>query len=142
MSTADETPIDAETDPTGRRCEHLALLAAAALTLAGFGIAAVAAMRPGRMAAEALQPPADHERFIVHINDDDWPTIALLPRIGPALARRIMTYRARHGRFAALDDLTNVKGIGPKTLDQLRPHVRLDPRPAAPARREPAHPED
>jgi competence ComEA-like helix-hairpin-helix protein len=48
-----------------------------------------------------------------------------LPRIGPALARRIADYRERNGPFRAVDDLRRVKGIGPKTLDLLRPHVKV-----------------
>jgi competence protein ComEA len=42
-----------------------------------------------------------------------------LPRIGPALAARILAYRDAHG-FTAVDDLAEVSGIGPKTLEGLR----------------------
>ncbi|WP_375390362.1 ComEA family DNA-binding protein [uncultured Amnibacterium sp.] len=42
-----------------------------------------------------------------------------LPRIGPAMAARILAYRDAHG-FATVDDLGNVGGIGPKTLEALR----------------------
>lgn len=38
-----------------------------------------------------------------------------LPRVGPALARRIVTYREQHGRFASADDLRHVRGIGVTT---------------------------
>lgn len=43
-----------------------------------------------------------------------------LPRIGPALAARIIAYRQAHGGFASVDDLGKVGGIGPKTLAGLR----------------------
>jgi competence protein ComEA len=43
-----------------------------------------------------------------------------LPRIGPALAARILAYRAAHGGFSAVDELGQVGGIGPKTLAGLR----------------------
>lgn len=48
-----------------------------------------------------------------------------LPGIGPAYAERIVVYRAEHGPFRTLDELQNVKGIGPKTLARLRPFLRL-----------------
>ena len=48
-----------------------------------------------------------------------------LPRIGPALAGRIAEYRRQHGRFATVEQLVEVRGIGEKTLENLRPWVRL-----------------
>jgi len=48
-----------------------------------------------------------------------------LPGIGPALAERIVAYRAEHGSFAQIDQLNEVKGIGEKTLEKLRPHLTL-----------------
>ncbi|XOV74369.1 MAG: ComEA family DNA-binding protein [Phycisphaerales bacterium] len=46
-----------------------------------------------------------------------------LPRIGPALARRIVEDRAVSGRFASVDDLDRVPGIGPRTVEAIRPHA-------------------
>ncbi|MFN0012089.1 MAG: ComEA family DNA-binding protein [Phycisphaerales bacterium] len=48
-----------------------------------------------------------------------------LPGIGPALAGRIIESREQFGPFATVESLTRVKGIGPKTLDRLRPLVRV-----------------
>jgi competence protein ComEA len=45
-----------------------------------------------------------------------------LPGIGPALAGRIVQYRA-NAPFASIDDLRKVKGIGAKTLDAIRPFI-------------------
>jgi competence protein ComEA len=50
-----------------------------------------------------------------------------LPGIGPALARRIVEYRAAHGRFQRPGDLANVRGIGPATAAKLAPFVRATP---------------
>lgn len=46
-----------------------------------------------------------------------------LPGIGPATARKIIEYRNQFGPFKSVDDLLNVKGIGPKKLDKIRPHA-------------------
>lgn len=48
-----------------------------------------------------------------------------LPGIGPALAGRIVEWRARHGPFRTAADLEKVPGIGPALLERLRPHLRL-----------------
>ena len=68
-------------------------------------------------------------RFTVDINQAGWPELSQLPGIGETLARRIVDVRARQGRFVDHQDLRCVRGIGPKTLDQLRPYLR--PMPAA-----------
>ena len=44
-----------------------------------------------------------------------------LPGVGPNLATRIESYRQTHGPFRSVDDLSNVSGIGPATLERLRP---------------------
>ena len=43
-----------------------------------------------------------------------------LPRIGPALAARIIAYRAAHGGFRSVAELQQVGGIGPKTFAGLK----------------------
>ncbi|MEY2430861.1 MAG: competence protein ComEA [Acidimicrobiaceae bacterium] len=48
-----------------------------------------------------------------------------LPGIGPATAQAIVDYRAQHGRYRSVDDLLNVRGIGPAKLDQIRSLVRV-----------------
>ena len=48
-----------------------------------------------------------------------------LPRIGPALADRIVAWREQNGRFTSVDDLGSVPGIGDKMLANLRDLVRV-----------------
>ncbi len=47
-----------------------------------------------------------------------------LPKIGPTKARAIIEYRNKFG-FKTINDLNKVKGIGPKTVEILRPLVEL-----------------
>ena len=46
-----------------------------------------------------------------------------LPGIGPSKAAAIVAYRDENGPFDTVEDLVNVPGIGPATLDNLRPHI-------------------
>ena len=48
-----------------------------------------------------------------------------LPGIGPALAKAMVDYRSAHGRFGSIDQLLEVRGIGPSKLDVLRPLLTL-----------------
>jgi len=62
----------------------------------------------------------------VNINRADAATIAgSLRGIGLRKAEAIVAYRTEHGPFKSVDELVNVKGIGAKTLEQLRPMVSL-----------------
>jgi competence protein ComEA len=45
--------------------------------------------------------------------------------IGPELARRIIEARTRRGRFASVDELLDVPGIGPRTLEIVREQVSV-----------------
>jgi competence ComEA-like helix-hairpin-helix protein len=49
--------------------------------------------------------------------------LVALPRIGPVLARRILAERQRGGPFVTVEELRRVRGIGPATLQRLRPLV-------------------
>lgn len=62
----------------------------------------------------------------VNINTATAKELELLPRIGPALAQRIIEDRTRNGAYKTIEDLNRVKGIGPKTLERLRPLVILE----------------
>lgn len=49
-----------------------------------------------------------------------------LPRIGPAMALRIIEYRNQVGRYHTIQDLLNVKGIGPKTFEKIKPFITVN----------------
>ncbi len=61
----------------------------------------------------------------IDVNEATEEELTGLPGIGPAKAAAIVRYRERHGRFASLDALLDVSGVGPATLDRLRPVATL-----------------
>ena len=106
-----------------RRAEQAtaaALVAAALLAMAAYGWYR-SGLR-GRWIDVDRTPPTTIQ-FAVDINTADWPELSQLPGVGETLARRIVEHRAEHGPFMDLEDLQNVRGIGPKTMDRLRPYL-------------------
>jgi competence ComEA-like helix-hairpin-helix protein len=59
----------------------------------------------------------------IDVNSASASQLEELPRVGPALARRIVEYREAHGSFASIDDLRHVRGIGVTTASLLAPLV-------------------
>ena len=68
------------------------------------------------------QPPqlADYR---VEVNSQRWAELANLPRIGEKTAKRIIAHGETIGGFQTIDQLMEVKGVGPKTLDGLRSYL-------------------
>lgn len=86
--------------------------------VAGLLLALLVAAQPG-MAAEGK---ADGGRK-VNINSADAGQLALLPRVGPSVAQRIVEYRKQNGPFKKAEDLMLVQGIGEKTYQLLKPYL-------------------
>jgi len=61
----------------------------------------------------------------VNLNTAGVDELDTLPRIGPAVAQRIIDWREANGRFGTVDDLMNVTGIGQKTFDGLKDLVTV-----------------
>ena len=60
---------------------------------------------------------------LLNINTASAEELRTLPNIGEQMAKRIINYRTQHGNFANVDALQKVKGIGPKTIEKLRPFI-------------------
>ena len=60
---------------------------------------------------------------LLNINTASAEELQTLPNIGAQMAQRIVDYREQHGKFASMEALQNVKGIGAKALEKLRPFV-------------------
>ncbi|RKY63622.1 MAG: hypothetical protein DRQ08_09275, partial [Candidatus Latescibacterota bacterium] len=105
------------------RREQIVALALAAAFLVG---SVVSLYRKGRRQAklevvEAVRPPPAK----VDVNFATEEELEALPYIGPELARRIISYRRRKGPFRSADELLEVKGIGPKILERIRPFLEV-----------------
>jgi competence protein ComEA len=89
------------------------------------GVAALAAaIGPGHRGGGRVGGARRDERLLGRaINQADWPELAELPEIGPTLARRIVESRESAGPFADHEDLRRVRGIGPLTLERMRPYL-------------------
>ncbi|MHB8927852.1 MAG: ComEA family DNA-binding protein, partial [Bacillota bacterium] len=56
----------------------------------------------------------------VSLNLADQLALESLPGIGPALAQRIIAYRASHGAFQSIEELRNVSGIGERKFAEVK----------------------
>lgn len=56
----------------------------------------------------------------VNLNTATSEQLQTLPGIGPALAKTIIDYRAKTGKFTKIEELLNVKGIGEKKFQQIK----------------------
>jgi competence protein ComEA len=62
---------------------------------------------------------------IVDINSATLSDLDALPGVGPSTAQAIIDYRVANGPYASVDDLLNVRGIGPSKLAAMRARVRV-----------------
>ena len=64
-------------------------------------------------------------QFRIDINQATWVEWMQMEGIGPSLAHRIVADRKLNGRFQTIDDVGRVPGIGPATLDRIRPWLTI-----------------
>ncbi len=114
-------------EPSGDPIESVGFLCLACLC-AATGIA---------FAVSEANPSSHPVRFVIEdtINPNDAlpASLARLPRIGPARAREIVSYRNRFSEaggqwpaFGRAEDLERVTGIGPATVEAVRPWLSFD----------------
>lgn len=103
----------------------LGVLCSALLVLSAWQWASLSGwgMRP----VEVDRHPSRQYEYRIDINSATWVEWIQLPNIGETLARRIIADREERGPFESVEDLQRVKGIGPKTIENLRPYLRVEP---------------
>lgn len=84
-----------------------------------------AAAASGVVPIGSAPPGTGTSGALVNINTADEPTLETLNGVGPVLAASIIQYRTEHGPFASIDQLDEVSGIGPATLEDLRSQVTV-----------------
>lgn len=97
----------------------------------GIGPATVARIAPhldfsGAVPVRLARRGGGGEVEAVSLNTADEAELRTLPGVGPALARRIVEER-RARPFRTVEDLLRVRGIGPATLERIRPRVTVLP---------------
>ena len=65
------------------------------------------------------------EAALVNLNTADQVALESIPGLGPVKAAAILALRAEVGTFTSIDQLLDVSGIGPATLESIRPYVAL-----------------
>lgn len=116
------------------RHEQQALIGLAVVLLLGSAAALGDWYRPAtleqfRVIPRAVEPPPPLEqvkRGPIPLNSATAAELVALPAVGPKTAERIVAFRREHGSFAQLEQLLEIKGIGRRTLEKLRPLIILE----------------
>lgn len=114
-------------EPSGGVIESVGFICLTCLCVAaGIALAAHTAGAPARQVVLQIDDT-------INPNDASPASLARLPRIGPARAREIVSYRSRFGGgsaqrpvFRRAEDLGDVTGIGPATIEAVRPWLSFD----------------
>ena len=70
---------------------------------------------------ESNRKPNDSN--LVDINHASESELQRLKGVGSAIAKRIIEYRQKHGRFNSAEELINVRGIGPAKLEKMKSQI-------------------
>jgi competence protein ComEA len=90
------------------------------------GLIAVEAAAPAESAEPELTPPQPPlNSNCININTATEAQLITIRGVGPVLAGSIIQYRAERGPFRKMEDLRNVRGIGPAKFTQIIEHVCL-----------------
>lgn len=100
---------------SGKAAKHVALLLAGLMLC--FGTASIAQAAPSTAAVEQSQT--------ININSAGMAELAELDGIGQSKAQAIIDYRDSNGSFASIEQLTEVKGIGPATVEKNKTRLSL-----------------
>jgi competence ComEA-like helix-hairpin-helix protein len=86
--------------------------------------------QPQESAIPLTGKPSRKTSLLLNINTAPPESLTMLPRVGEVIAQRIIELRQRLGRFDSVEQLVQVRGIGKKTLELLRPNITIGDLPA------------
>lgn len=89
------------------------------------GIQVLVPRRGEQAPAGPLPGPGSTAPQPVDVNVADQAALETIPGIGPVTAAAIIQFRTEAGPFDAVEDLLDVSGIGPATLEAIRPYVTI-----------------
>lgn len=94
-------------------------------TVAAWMVLLAALAGGGQPEAHAADPPPSQSQARLDINRASAGELIAVPGIGQVTADRIVQWRKEHGPFKRVEDLMKVKGIGERSLDKIRPYVKV-----------------
>jgi len=111
-------------------CAAVGILAGRAGLLASHAVLqAQIPLENGLSALKTTAPQPEGETqapsYRININTADAEQLDELPGVGPAIAQRIVEYRAAHGRFETIDELRSVNGVGDALFDSIEALVTI-----------------
>ena len=80
---------------------------------------------PGLPAQHVIVQSHQTQSTKIDINRADAQELERLKGVGPAIAKRIIEYRQKHGRFMKPEDIMNVRGIGQKTFEKIKDNTLI-----------------
>jgi competence protein ComEA len=87
------------------------------------------ALEHGVLRCDGVGEPVGARAWLVghklDVNRATTRELEIIPGIGPSLARAIVDKRSELGRFERFEDLDQVTGIGPKTMEKLRVYLEV-----------------
>jgi competence protein ComEA len=84
----------------------------------GLAFALIAALAVLGLASAFAQAPAPKAK--VNINTASAAELETLPRIGPAIAQRIIDFRTKNGAFKRIEEIMKVQGVGEKVYENIK----------------------
>lgn len=107
------------------REERAVVLFLTACVIVGSLALGVGRVDPSASADGSADAAVEETAARVNINAADRVELERLPGVGPARAAEILRLRSERGGFTSVDELLDVNGIGPVTLERLRPFAAI-----------------
>jgi competence protein ComEA len=128
QTSSDESALVVTTESKSvvwvRRSDQVIVWLSSIVLLVLLGIHWVRLSRWGIAPVELSSQQSREYYYSLDINKASWVEWAQLDGIGEVIGRRIVANREEHGLFRNPDDVSRVKGIGPRLMQKIRPFLR------------------